>query len=56
MSEFKVSIWKQEDGGWCYQIDGDNRVYVLNTKRAVLNAVEKELDKAYGIQKQDAGE
>ena len=49
--KFTVSVSKEEDGSWCYQIEGDNRVYVMNTKRSVLNAIEREVDKFYGIVK-----
>lgn len=50
-TSFTVTITKEADGSWCYQIQGDNKVYVMNTKRAVLNAIEREVDKAYGIVK-----
>ena len=49
----KVTVWKREDGSWCYQVEGQPDVYVYGTKRSVLNAVERALDKAYGIVKHD---
>jgi hypothetical protein len=52
MDMVQVIIWKRPDGGWCYQVGGQPEVYVYGTKRSVLNAVEKVLDKAYGIVKE----
>jgi len=49
MDNFKVSVWKEADGSWCYAIEGDGKVYVYGTKRSVMNAVERALDAHYGM-------
>lgn len=48
-SEMKVIVGKMEDGSWTFQLEGDNKVFVYNTKRAVLNAIEREVNAKFGI-------
>lgn len=44
----KITVWYDENKGWCVQKDADPAIYVFGTKRAALNYLELELDTAYG--------
>jgi hypothetical protein len=52
-NEMKVTVGKMEDGSWTFQMEGDNKVFVYNTKRAVLNAIEREVNAKFGIVKDE---
>lgn len=43
-----VTIWWEEDKGWCVKKGGESFVYVFGTKRSAMTYAENVLDQFYG--------